>query len=359
MSANTGIASMGTFNNFSLLPFELRVQIWNWAPRRRVLQATYSLSAQHPRWQICSDSVAPDPVERVCKEARRSFSRFMGVLFHPCTDILLISDTTFTIRAVQKSFYEMEHINRLQHIAFTAPVWQGLRHTHHEFPTVTLSAATILRKLEGLTHFTLAVSEDDSAEEETGSYGYEGEWTEEMADEWGDVEHAMDEEHSDEDHENNHPFLAQSQTILESANTSSEKDENGELTHAVKADRFLLDLEERTLADMLEEPYSRQEGVLRLRPADHSGCMFFEEQHSFKSDVIRVFVREKSLHPDWKWPRIDVREIEEGEMPLDEQYFNWDYDSSNEGGLPDWDDSDNEERQLDYQHYLGEEVYVP
>lgn len=29
-------------------------------------------------------------------------------------------------------------------------------------------------------------------------------------------------------------------------------------------------------------------------------------------------------------------------MPLDEQYFSWDYRSSSEEGSPDWDDLDND-----------------
>ncbi|CZR55666.1 uncharacterized protein PAC_05554 [Phialocephala subalpina] len=362
MPADINNDSTGTFNQFSLLPCELRVQIWNWAPRKRVLQAAYTPFAQNPpdaepRWQICRDSIAPDPVERVCKEARRSFSRFMGVLFHPCTDILLISDPTFTIRAVQRLFFEIEHINRLQHIAFTAPVWQGLRHTHHEFPTAALSPATILRKLEGLTDFTLAVSEDDSAEMETESYGYEGEWSEEFADEWGDVEHAMDEENFGEDDRNHHPLLAQAQSILGDPNSSSERDANGELTYAAKADRFLHGLEERTLANMLEETYSRHIGILRLRPTDHSGSLFFEEQHLFKSDVSMVFDREKALDPDWKWPRIDVREIEEGEMPHDDQFYDWDYESPSDEGSPDRDDPENDWLRPEYESPGGH--YTP
>jgi hypothetical protein len=53
-----------------------------------------------------------------------------------------------------------EYANKLRKVAFTSEIYDGLAQAFSQFPILCEAPATILRKLEGLTHFTLVISED-------------------------------------------------------------------------------------------------------------------------------------------------------------------------------------------------------
>jgi hypothetical protein len=93
-----------------------------------------------------------------------------------------------------------------------------------------------LQKLPAVKDFTLVPSVDDAEEYEIDPYGYEGEWTEERKDDWRDV--ALEWE------------------VVETQNGE-------EACHAAKAERFLCGLEECTLAEIANNPYNRDFGLLR------------------------------------------------------------------------------------------------
>ncbi|KAE8444158.1 hypothetical protein EG329_000846 [Mollisiaceae sp. DMI_Dod_QoI] len=351
MAAEAPDTHAQTFELFSQLPNELKSQVWSCLLlRRRILQIYYD--AQTLSWRICKDSLIPDPISQVNQHIRKNYLRFLDVAILPQRDVILISDPKFCLRPIQKAFLDEHNVQHLQHVSFTADVWQGLRHTNHEFPTATLSPAGVLRKLTALKDFTFAVSEDDNPEFETDSYGYEGEWTEGRADEWdGGFTHDDDngELDSDDDVEfYQHPQL-QEANLAESREIPGRPREaiplvtnaNAELTQADKADRFLRGLEERTLVEMMERSYSRKIGILRWHTAQIDSCLADSFPY-FEGDIHLVVGREKAAYPDWEVPVMHIRELEEGEM------------ASKDEGETDWEDVDSENEEEHYV-YLDED----
>lgn len=58
-----------------------------------------------------------------------------------------------------------EYANKLKKIAFTSELYNGLAQSFDQFPSLCEAPATISRKLNALTHFTLALSEDGAGPE--------------------------------------------------------------------------------------------------------------------------------------------------------------------------------------------------
>lgn len=192
--------------------------------------------------------------------------------------------------------------------------------------------------------FTLALQDDDDAEFETDSYGYEGEWTEERADEWDSrfeypydrddlLLDSDDEEIIREHREIRDANLAESREVLNGLQDAPafETDTNGVLTHAGKADQFLRGLEERTLAEMMERSYSSMIGILRLLPI-YSESQFAESAPYFRGEIDLVFAREKGLNHSWEEPTMHIRELDVGEMPSEDEGTDWEDMDSEDGG---------------------------
>lgn len=193
--------------------------------------------------------------------------------------------------------------------------------------------------------FTLAIQDDDDVEFERESYGYEGEWTEERADEWDSrfeytydrddlLLDSDDEETIREHRQMRDANLAESRDVLNGLQEAPafETNANGELTHAGKADRFLRGLEERTLAEMIERSYSSIIGIVRLLPI-YSESSFAEVAPYFSGEIDLVFAREKGLNHSWEEPAMHVHELDTGEMPSEDEETDWEDMNSEDEGL--------------------------
>ncbi|CZR55658.1 uncharacterized protein PAC_05546 [Phialocephala subalpina] len=325
----TEASAVPEFHRFSSLPHELRVQIWRWAPRIRVLQLRYNCNPSKLRWEIRRDSVVPDSVDMVCKEARNSATRFLGVLFHPNTDVLLLGDMMFKYRPMQKSFFDIENLDRVRHFACTQSIWLGLRDSSHAFPVEQISPATILRKLKGLVQFTFTVTLEEFDEGfDPDYYNFVDQWGNEDEEYRGWATEAFrnsPDREEEEDDDPGRPYFAPAIAILGEAQPL-ERDERGRLTKAAKVEAHIRRIAEMNLIPMLRRRESREwkTATLSLHPIEN-GSAFFGPLYLFEKDVKIVFGGEKVTAPDWKFPRAQIRQLESGRPPVDDQLFSWDY----------------------------------
>jgi hypothetical protein len=154
-----------SFTVFPSLPIEIRRMIWHWAsPRRpRVIQPFYRPGTK--TWHACKDGCGGLPsIVHVSHEARaealKGYTRVFDTYIDLEEDTVLISDPAFILREPMKAFLDAEHVKNLSKIAFASDIYAGLDESATEFPTLRDQPPAILRKLEGLTSFTLALSED-------------------------------------------------------------------------------------------------------------------------------------------------------------------------------------------------------
>ncbi|CZR55665.1 uncharacterized protein PAC_05553 [Phialocephala subalpina] len=338
--------SLQKFEQFSRLPDELKCQVWSYASRRRILQVYYDTSMVC--WRVCQDSWKPDPVSQVNLRARQGYVSFLDLAVHPQRDNILISDPKFAYRPLQKALLETENMQRLEYISFSGVVWQGLRHTHHSFPTASISPVEILQKFSALKDFTLAIIDEDDVELETSSYGYTGEWTEEKSDEWNGDMIGWDSDEEEQLQQVARKRVAMSRDLLnrlgnEPVEQQQEPEESSELPQAAKAENFLRGLEERQLGMFIEQGYTRRKGILRWQTWDPEGHLGLFEKSLFEDDIRLVFWREKKVNPEWKPPKIHIRELEVGEMPFGDE------------GDTEWEKSDAEDEEVDLHDYEDDE----
>jgi hypothetical protein len=326
--------SLQNFDLFPRLPIELRLEIWRHAAnaRSRILQLYFNY--QEDTWKVCQDSISHIAIANVCKEARSIYTRLFHAYVFVRKDIFLITDPSFTFRGPQRIF--LNQGKSIVHLALTGDIWQELRHTHHDFPTATLSAAGIARELGKLETFTLAVTADGTLE--VDPHNFEPGWTEDRADEWldtGDSELADRHETvmAEMDHES--PLALQA-------------DASGNIPHEAKADRFLSGLEKIAMEDMERIEHDRATGLFRW---SFEGFEEEWEYGRFITELEGVFWRETVNYPSWKLPILQAWNIECGEMPYDEDIqfveylygsFSQDEDIGDEGEDEDEDEDEDD-----------------
>ena len=160
--------ALKSFFDFPRLPVEIRCQIWSFAaPRRpRILQVFYA--PEQKVWQACKDGCGGLPsIVHVSREARaealKGYTKTLDAYIHLEEDTIFISDPVFKIREPRATFMGLEYVNKFERIALSSDVYQRLESTFYQYPKLSESPARILRKFEGLKHFTLAVSDDGEA----------------------------------------------------------------------------------------------------------------------------------------------------------------------------------------------------
>jgi hypothetical protein len=90
-------------------------------------------------------------------EALKGYTRAFGAYVDLEEDTVFIIDPVFALREPRKAFLDAEHVSKLCKIAITSDIYVGLDEYGVKFPTLCDGPAAILRKLEGLTHFTFAL----------------------------------------------------------------------------------------------------------------------------------------------------------------------------------------------------------
>lgn len=316
-----------SFELFPRLPLELRAEIWQYAvsaSRRRLLSVYFNHDSDS--WLVFNDSIGPSTLANVCEETRQLYTFLFGAYVLLEKDIFLIADPTFVMRRPQELL--LNQGQQLLHLALTNDVFAGLRHTHHDFPDVTLSAAGPIRKLEFLETFTLIITAEDEAEFETDSYGYEGEWTEDSAGAWLEMEEDPDGEVVESERAQRHREVV---TALDSDNPLTlTADENGTIPAEAKADRFLSGLEIITMTDLQIKKEHRRKGPLRLRSI-HYEPNFPEHDTDFHDEIQEIFAEEKIHYPSFTPPQVYVFYLGHGEMPYDNEAGESSDASSSEG----------------------------
>ncbi|PBP20319.1 hypothetical protein BUE80_DR009000 [Diplocarpon rosae] len=157
--------ALPVLSRFQDLPTEIRCQIWSLAApsRPRVIQIAYSREKEH--WHSCPDSCGGLPtVILVCHEARqealRPYTKMLETWVDLNQDTIFISDTFFTVREARSLMMNSEYTGLIKRIAFTEEVYFGMKQVHEAFPKLVDPPAAVLRKMRGLTHFSLVLMED-------------------------------------------------------------------------------------------------------------------------------------------------------------------------------------------------------
>jgi hypothetical protein len=300
-----------SFDLFPKLPEELRCMIWERsAPlRTRVIQLFYEATSN--TWHACPDNCGGlPPIIHVSQEARKEALKGYTWAFDTYIDLeddtIVISDPVFTLREPQRAFLNTEHARAMKKFALSSGVYEGLEEVAAAYPTLCLPFPAVLRKLEGLTHFTLAISDDG----ELTAYDY-------------DSEHELDEGYDLTDEEDaGHESEAEDITAIGPDQTHDEEDGGNESeaeditaigpdqTHSgdsvVKAydSQLLAHLEELAFENM-SKGFVRERGDIHFENA-RTSVDHWEEWGDYVYCMMDHYDEEKKTHPDWVRPKVSI-----------------------------------------------------
>jgi hypothetical protein len=300
-----------SFDLFPKLPEELRCMIWERsAPlRTRVVQLFYEATSN--TWHACPDNCGGlPPIIHVSQEARKEALKGYTWAFDTYIDLeddtIVISDPVFTLREPQRAFLNTEHARAMKKFALSSGVYEGLEEVAAAYPTLCLPFPAVLRKLEGLTHFTLAISDDG----ELTAYDY-------------DSEHELDEGYDLTDEEDGgNESEAEDITAIGPDQTHDEEDGGNESeaeditaigpdqTHSgdsvVKAydSQLLAHLEELAFENM-SKGFVRERGDIHFENA-RTSVDHWEEWGDYVYCMMDHYDEEKKTHPDWVRPKVSI-----------------------------------------------------
>jgi hypothetical protein len=283
------------FTKFSQLPVEIRFRIWAFAATPicpRVIQIFYN--PEEDSWQSWGDG--PGGLPKLALSSREAFTEVLkpytkvfGDWFHFEHDTLFISDPMFTLRKPRNAFMCSPYAEKFKNIALTSDQCYGLDESHEQYPQLCPSMTTVLREMEGLTTFTVVLSEDGAGnwEEELGSSDSESESEVEM-----DVE--------------------DSGTSAMGNSVDSER-----LRAAEEAARLrkILDRREEEAIRSMSKGYFRHVGNLHFESA-MSAIDYWDSWATLKAEFIDAFEEEKERHPDWVRPSVSIMVVRYGLRPL-------------------------------------------
>lgn len=162
---NPPSSSLPEFTVFPKLPAETRSQIWDLASplRQRVIQISYD--TEQNTWNACKDACGGLPsTAYVCREARtvalKTYTQVFDTFIDFEIDTIFVSDPLFVIRAPRQMFLDSEHARKIQKLACCRKVFVEMHEAHDAVPDLCDGPATMLRRLDGLLHFTMVISED-------------------------------------------------------------------------------------------------------------------------------------------------------------------------------------------------------
>ncbi|PMD38471.1 hypothetical protein L207DRAFT_514374 [Hyaloscypha variabilis F] len=299
MASNPQPTAATAFTIFPKLPKELRCFIWAAAAplRRRVIQVIYEPTTS--TWHACKDGCGGLPsIIKVSREARKEalkgYTRAFDTFVDLEEDTVFISDPVFTLRKPRRAFFlNTEHTNRLRKIAWSSEVYNGLEQAAIEFPTVCLGPTAVLRKLENLTHFILALGED-------GEGDLYGDSTDSEAGRDADEEDDLSRDSGVEDIEGE-----ESPSPVEVAPHESPAE-----SEARQLSRQLSRMEKQAL-EAMSRGYVRQPGNVHFSTAFHN-VDHWDDASDMKWIVTDHFAAEKRKHPDWVRPKLSIMVVKYG-----------------------------------------------
>jgi hypothetical protein len=289
-----------SFTDFPRLPVEIRYSIWSFAaPRRpRILQVFYAPEQQV--WQACKNGCGGLPsIVHVSREARaealKGYTKTLDAHIHLKEDTIFISDPVFTIREPRATFMDLECVKMFERIALSSDLYQGLESTFYQYPKLSESPARILRKFEGLKHFTLAVSDDG----ETFRDG-----SPEIS-----IEELLDFDVDDEDH---HHDLGEEE--IRETFSGPEDEPNTSLDYDLLMRRRLDRLDKEALA-IMSKGYFRHVGNVHFESTMNS-VDHWDSWDEFRGEVSGAFAWEKRRFREWKRPSTSIMIVKYGLLDL-------------------------------------------
>jgi hypothetical protein len=216
-------------------------------------------------------------------------------------DTLFISDPVFALREPIKAFLDAEHVKKLSKIAIASDIYEGLERSGTEFPTLCDRPAAILRKLEGLKHFTLALSEDGELAVYDGlRNGSDGGY-----------------DNGDEDDEGNDSGIEDVDAVASgSYHTGQEAQVDRPATTTEVDARNIhtgqrLDRLEREALSEMSKGYVRHVGNIHFETAmgspDH-----WDDWDYYRTLITAYFHKEKAEHPEWSRPKVSIMVVKYG-----------------------------------------------
>ncbi|KAE9368774.1 hypothetical protein N431DRAFT_428533 [Stipitochalara longipes BDJ] len=295
------------FTIFSKLPKELRCLIWATAAplRPRVIQLFYEPPTN--TWQACKDGCGGLPsIIKVSREARKEalkgYTRAFDTFLDLEEDTVFISDPVFSLRQPMRAFFNAEHTKNLRKVAMSSEVYDGMEQSAIEFPTLCRRPSAVLRRLEGLTHFILALSEDGEGD----LYGDSTDDSEAGQDASEEDDSGRDSGVEDIDVEG-----SPSQTIL-----VPPEDPVEEQVHQIS--RRLARMEKEALAEM-SRGYVRDRGNVHFESAFRSRD-HWEDASEWKWMIVDHNNEEKGIHPEWVRPKLSIMVVKYGLKQLGDFY---------------------------------------
>jgi hypothetical protein len=311
MASGLQPTDLASFTLFPKLPEELRCMIWaRSAPLRpRVIQLFYEATSN--TWHACPDSCGGlPPIIHVSQEARKEALKGYTWAFDTYIDLeddtIFISDPVFTLREPQRAFLNTEHARAMKKFALSSGVYEGLGEVAAAYPTLCLPFPAVLRKLEELTHFTLAISDDG----ELTAYDY-------------DPEHPSNEGYDFTDEEDiEHESEAEDITAIGPNQTHYEEDGGNESeaeditamgpdqTHSGDSlvtaydSQLLTRLEELAFKNM-SKGFVRERGNIHFENA-RTSVDHWEEWGDYVYCMMDHYDEEKKTHPDWVRPKVSL-----------------------------------------------------
>ena len=306
-----------SFSCFSGLPVEIRLRIWRFAaPRRpRVIQVAFDPNGSC--WKAWEDGLGGLPsIVHVSQEAReealKPYTRILDTYVDPEEDTIFISDPIFSIRKPRNIFMSSEYANTLRKVAFTSEIYDGLAQAFSQFPSLCEAPATILRKLKGLTHFTLAVSEDGAGFEYSSDRGEEDEDEEDGDEEDGENEEGDTSRPDEEGYNSALDHDEESNTIQDDGYNEPDKEGESEDSPNDEATvRQFLDRLDEDAVQIMSKGYFRHLGNIHFESAaghpDH-----WEDWEIYRQELEVSCEQEKEGFPGWVRPKISVMAVEYG-----------------------------------------------
>ncbi len=310
--------ALTSFTLFPNLPEELRRMIWaRSAPLRpRVIQLFYEATSN--TWHACPDSCGGlPPIMNVSQEARKEalkgYTRAFDTYIDLEDDTILISDPVFTLREPQRALLNTEHARTMNRFALSSGVYEGLEEVAAQYPTLCLRSLAVLRRLEGLTHFILAISDDGeltaydydtgheplegyhSTDEEDGGYESQAE----------DVI-AIGPNQTHDEEEGGHESEAEDITA-----TGPDQTHSGDSVVDKSSDSQRLARLEKLALENMSKGFVRERGNIHFESA-MSSIDHWEEWRDLLYCLEEQYEEAKRTHPDWVRPKVSIMIVKYG-----------------------------------------------
>ena len=202
----------------------------------------------------------------------------------------------------------LESVHKLRNVAFTSEIYDGLARSFGQFPIHCEGPATILRKMKGLNHFALVLSEDGA--------GFEYSEDEDEDEDEDDTQLEADLEDEDEDSQGwgGEDWADAADSVIGMSNAGQELGDVEQSTEAVDENTIVehfLDRLDAEAMEIMSRGFFRHLGNIHFESAmehpDH-----WEDFSIYRDELELICEEEKKDHSDWIRPKVSVMAVEYG-----------------------------------------------